>query len=261
MRRSMAQPVHHPILVVDIEESSSRPADVRVRLQRDAAELIDATLADAGVNPDDCSIDERGDGALLVLPPTAVKTLLTDACLHRLPMRLERLAQQHAAIARLRLRIALNSGELIRTAQGSWLGDAVDRTFRLADAQLTKDVLADARDATMALVVSETWFDGTVRSGLGAAREQDFRSVDFTSHGKRFGGWLALPGACSPEAAIASSRREHGSDDPSVDSVPSVPDPPRTQDRDSITMTAKVSGGGGAYMAAGDQTINIGGQK
>ncbi|GAA1940695.1 hypothetical protein [Kitasatospora viridis] len=271
-----SHPAHHPILVVDIENSSGRPADVRLRLQRDTADLVGFVLAEAGTDPRSCTIDERGDGALVVLPSGSAKTALTDACLHQLPGRLGRLARQHTELARLRLRIALHAGELVRTAQGSWLGDAVDQTFRLADSPLVKEALAAAPEALMALVVSESWFDGVVRPGLCAAREQDFRPLSFTSHGRRFDARLALPGAAptvQPPAGNGTLRAQpdvKAEPAPAPEAEPTPAPAPAAvaapahgapDASGSVTMRAEVSGGGSVFQAAGDQTINLGGEK
>jgi hypothetical protein len=187
-------PTHRPIVVVDIENSSGRPEYVRAGLQRDAHDAIGQALAEAGLAPGAYSFDERGDGALITLPSDASKSRLTDVCLHGLPVRLRRLAAQRNEFGRLRLRVGLNAGDISRTAQGSWLGSAVDTTFRLVDAQATKDALAQSAEAVMVLIISGTWFEDVVRPGLGAAQEHEFRPLTITSHEREFPAWLALPG-------------------------------------------------------------------
>src|SRR5260370_32771020 len=64
---AMEDPAHRLILVVDVENSSGRPEYVRARLQRDTHEAIGYALAQAGVEPGGYQVDERGDGALVVL--------------------------------------------------------------------------------------------------------------------------------------------------------------------------------------------------
>ena len=193
-------------MVVDIENSSGRPEYVRARLQRDAHDLIGRTLTEAGAASEDWSLAERGDGALIVLPSGTSKTRLTEVCLHGLPARLRRLAAQHSEFGRLRLRVALSAGEISRTEQGSWLGDAVDGAFRLNDAAATKAALADSADAVMVLVVSGRWFEDVVRPGLGAAEEHEFRQHTVTTHGREFPAWLALPGAKEGTGAADGSQ-------------------------------------------------------
>ena len=187
-------PTHRPIVVVDIENSSGRPEYVRARLQRDTHEAIGEALGEAGLKPGEYSFDERGDGALITLPSDASKTRLTEVCLHSLPARLRRLAAQQNELGRLRLRVALNAGDISRTAQGSWLGTAVDTTFRLVDAAATKAALAGAPEAVMVLIVSGSWFEDVVRPGLGAAQEDEFRALTISTHQREFPAWLALPG-------------------------------------------------------------------
>lgn len=197
-------PSHRPILVVDIENSSGRPEYVRARLQRDTHDVIARVLAEAGVAPGEFTLDERGDGALVTLPSDASKSRLTEVCLHSLPVRLRRLAAQHSEFGRLRLRVALNAGDISRTEQGSWLGSAVDTAFRLVDAGDTKAALAESGEAVMVLIVSDSWFEDVVRPGLGAVSEGEFRKLTITSHQRDFPAWLALPGVALETAAASA---------------------------------------------------------
>ena len=198
-----SQPAHRPMLVVDIENSSGRPEKIRSVLQRDAFGLLARALAEAGFAEHDYTVDERGDGALVAMPPDCSKARVTDVFMRSLPIWLRRRNELSSAAARLRLRVGMNCGDAVYTAQNSWLGTAVDTLFRLVDAPGTKRALAEVEDASMVLVVSDIWFQDAVRPGLGDTFESDFRPVEVAAHGKRFAAWLAVPGR--PEAGPATA--------------------------------------------------------
>ena len=256
MYRHMTDPAHHPILVADIEDSSGRPAYVRARLQRDTHDILAAALAESGVLPDECSISERGDGALVVLRSDASKSRLTDTCLRTVPALLKRIASQHNDFGRLRLRIGLNAGDITRTAEGSWLGDPVDTAFRLADAQATKDALAAAKDADMVLVLSGIWFDDVVRPGLGIAHETDFAALTIRTHGKDFPAWLALPGVPRPAEYVAQSVTVGKSSSAAA----SPADAPAASDHSAVVGQLTIDAGGihvfGGDQVGRDKTVN-----
>jgi len=197
MVEQCSDPIHRPMILTDIESSSSRPEYVRSRLQADMFELIGRVLAETGVDNGGCTIDERGDGALIVLPSDAPKGRLTDVLVHQLPLWLMRLAEQHNELGRLRLRLGLNYGDASRTEQGSWLSTAVDTLFRLVDSAPAKHALAAARDSLMVLIVSDTWFTDVIRPGLGDTFVSEFRPLTVTSHQTDFPAWIALPGSGS----------------------------------------------------------------
>ena len=243
------------MLVMDIENSSGRPEYVRARLQDDASALMDRALYEAGLAVGEYTVDERGDGALIVLPPDASKSRITDVFAHRLPLWLRRLAGQRSELARLRLRIGLNCGDASVTDQGSWLGTAVDTLFRLVDAAPTKQALAAASDALMVLIVSDAWYADAVRPGLGDTFEDDFRPLTIASHGRDFPAWLTLPGISSRETAEDSG--DSTSQDPtrrtSADAAASFEDL-----RVKVLLPAAQSGEADAHEAAADKLRILG---
>jgi hypothetical protein len=152
-------------------------------------------------------------------------------------VRLRRLAAQHSEFGRLRLRVALNAGDISRTEQGSWLGSAVDTAFRLVDAGDTKAALAESSEAVMVLIVSDSWFEDVVRPGLGAASEGEFRRLTITTHQRDFPAWLALPGVApvTAPARVNESGGEPGSWAESVSGAASAPGHAGSRDTYNIT--------------------------
>src|ERR1700754_2902598 len=109
-----------------------------------------------------CPRYDRGDGALILVPPIVPKARLVTS----LPSRLETALARHnaaaeqrsgdrAAATQIQLRIAVHAGEVTFDEHGV-LGAAIDDTFRLVEEPLLKTELAGSQGAC-ALIASE-WF-------------------------------------------------------------------------------------------------------
>ena len=90
-------------------------------------------FAESGIGWDSCVSEDRGDGALILIPPEVPKTLLVTG----LPGMLAAAVSGHntgsSVPERMRLRVALHAGEVYRDAHGV-AGAAVNHAFRLAEA-------------------------------------------------------------------------------------------------------------------------------
>jgi len=128
-------PIHRAIMVVDVEgfgdpaRSNLDQLAVRDALHRG---LVQA-FGDSGISWDICAWEDRGDGALILVPPEVPKTRLVIG----LPGMLAAAVSRHNARCglheRMRLRVALHAGEVYQDAHGV-AGAAVNHTFRLAAA-------------------------------------------------------------------------------------------------------------------------------
>jgi hypothetical protein len=171
-RRSRA--FHRSILVFDTVDSTTKDDYVQEDLQRRANSLVHEALDAAAVDSADCAVEDRGDGTLLVLPADASKADVTDALLATLGTGLRRLNATANDHGRLRLRVALHCGDVVRNEEG-WRGGAVVTTFRLNTAAAVREALTGAPDAVMALVVSDRWFDDAIRPGWALTDAADFQ--------------------------------------------------------------------------------------
>ena len=173
----MLQPaIHRAILIVDVENFGD-PA----RTNTDQLAVRDAlygalrqSFAMARINWAECVTEDRGDGALVLVPPTVPKSWLVT----RLPTHLaEMLVRYNAACpaqARIRLRMALHAGEVHPDAYGS-AGTSVNRAFRLIEASASRTALRHS-SGVIALIVSDWFYDEVVRHHP-AAEPSCFRRV------------------------------------------------------------------------------------
>lgn len=210
----MAQPVpalRHAIAVVDVEGFSD-PA--RSELHQDAVrrglyEALDVAFCEAGTDMTACTVEDRGDGAVILVPPTVPERLLVDQFPRRLVSALLRHNAVAAHLATIRLRLALHAGPVRFDARGLG-GAAVIHTFRLADADVLKTALRESA-GVLAMIVSDDLYRTVVAPDAGAEPQQ-FRRVDVHVKHTAAAAWLrtfdhapvALRQQASPEKLLSS---------------------------------------------------------
>src|ERR1700722_7410019 len=99
-----------------------------------------------------CVSEDRGDGALILIPPDVPKTPLVTSLLAGLVTAVTRHNAGCAAPEQMRLRMALHAGEVYHDAHGV-VGAAVNHAFRLAEAPALRSALC-ASPGVLALIVS-----------------------------------------------------------------------------------------------------------
>lgn len=189
-----APAVHAPMLLMDIEGSSTRPEHVRDDLQAEAVDLVRRLVHGAGLDRTATAEFERGDGLLVVLPPDASKSRLTDVAMREVPDWLRRFNEQRNDLGRLRLRLGFTFGDASMTKDGNLLGTAVDSLFRLVDSAPAKRALAADPGAVLVLIMSDSWFQEAVAPGLGSTFVDELVELTVYSHGREFPARLALLG-------------------------------------------------------------------
>jgi tetratricopeptide (TPR) repeat protein len=141
----------------------------------------------SGIEWGNCVSEDRGDGALILIPPEIPKAYLVTS----LPGMLAAAVSRHnAGCARpeqMRLRVALHAGEVYRDAHGV-SGSAVNHAFRLAEAPALRSALA-ASSGVLAVIVSEWLFSEVVRHDP-AAEPDAYRKVQVEVKETAAVGWI-----------------------------------------------------------------------
>ena len=202
-----AEPEHRGILALDIQGfgrlDRSNPA--RVRMRTGLHRILQNALRAAGIHPERAEQSEYGDGVLLLLDPQVSKARLLHPLLPRLASGLARYNRAAPDAERLRLRVVVHAGELLRDGQGM-TGEDLVLAFRLLDSDLVRTRLGQAR-GDLVLVVSDLIYQGIVKHGYGGINPAGFQPSWVTAKETSARAWLYLPGADRHEvASIPASR-------------------------------------------------------
>jgi hypothetical protein len=201
VRGTASQPINGQIcaiFAVDIVDFGRRDRDddIRLYLREGLYRVLQKAFDDSGVPWAECYFEDRGDGALIVVPPEIpVKGLINP-----LPDELRRLVRRHNHVsceaARLQLRAAVHIGPVEHDEHGL-VGTGINLLFRMLEALPLKRALAES-GADLALIVSDYVHSSLVR------RHPDldpgaFRTVRFQAKNTGAQAWIHLPSEASQD--------------------------------------------------------------
>jgi tetratricopeptide (TPR) repeat protein len=184
--------MHRAILCVDVEgfgdHSRTNPDQLAVRdgLYR----ALRTAFAMSGVRLGDCYHEDRGDGVLLLVPPTVPKNLLVTDVPKALAAALDEHNRAHEREARIRLRLAIHAGEVHRDEHGV-AGTAINFAFRLLEAERLKQALA-ASTGVLAMIASQWFFEEVIRHCPASAPASYWRA-DVVVKETTATAWICLP--------------------------------------------------------------------
>ena len=148
------------VVYTDVVGFSSARRDDHDRLQI-RHELAVMTFAALKAVWSECFCDDRGDGLLVVIPPTVPTSKVLEYLLVALPIALKQNNDDCDPGARFQLRAALDVGAVVSDEIGV-SGEVIINTKRLLDSQVLKRAIGDS-EAPLGLVVSEAVFQYTVK--------------------------------------------------------------------------------------------------
>ena len=183
------------VLAVDIAGFTrpDRDDEIRRYLHEKLYEYLQVAFDDSGIPWQDCFNEDRGDGALIVVPPgISFKGLIRP-----LPEMLRDLIRRHNHVSResaaIQLRIAAHVGPVDYDGHG-FVGTDVNLAFRILEARPVKRMLADS-GAELCLAVSDYVYQSFVCHYPSLLRPDTFRAVRYQVKSTRARAWTYLPGA------------------------------------------------------------------
>jgi NB-ARC domain-containing protein len=198
-------PVHRAILVVDVERfgDRSRTNLNRLAIRKGLYKALIQAFRKSGIAWANCVSEDRGDGALILIPPDVPKTRLVTS----LPVGLVAAVTRHntgcSVPERMRLRAALHAGEVYHDAHGV-VGASVNHAFRLAEAPELRSALG-ASPGVLALIVSDWLYDEVVRHDP-AALPGLYRRVQVAVKETAAVAWIRVPEPGSAQAPASANR-------------------------------------------------------
>jgi len=172
-----------------------RDDDIGRYLHERLYEYLQKAFDHSGVPWAECFCEDRGDGALIVIPPEIPVKGLIDP----LPDRLRSLVRRHnhvsCAAADMQLRAAAHIGPVEYDGHG-FVGADVNFAFRMLEARPLKRLLAES-GAELGLVVSDLVYGSLIRRHPSLMHPDAFHAVRFQTKNTKARAWTYLPGASS----------------------------------------------------------------
>ena len=196
--RTLAPPVGGQVctlFAVDIAEFTrpDRDDDVRMFMREQLYRVLERAFDGSGIAWTACFLEDRGDGVLVILPPSIAATGIIDP----LPERLSSLIRRHNHVSTLaahfQLRVAVHIGPVNHDGHG-FVGTDVDFLFRMLNARPLKHAL-DSTGADLALIVSEYVYRTIVSRHPSLVSPAAFRPVRFQVKRTRARAWTYVPSA------------------------------------------------------------------
>ena len=150
--------------------------------------LLRRSFDKSGMPPLASHWDDRGDGVLIVVPPTVPTSSVAGPVLTALADGLEEHNGEASETTRLQLRIALDVGPVTSDELGA-SGECIIRVARLQDAPAFKQKLAET-GAEIGMIVSDFVYDRVIRHGSGQMDLADFRRVSVSAKGSDLNAWI-----------------------------------------------------------------------
>lgn len=167
-------------------------------------EMTLAFLAGLGVT---CSCEDRGDGFLMVIPPSVPTSRVMARLLVDLPPRLRRHNHTYSEAMRIRLRVAVDVGPVVSDPAGM-SGDTIINVARLVEALVLKQRM-EARHPNLGVIASPFVFDTAIRPALGEFGPAGYESIQVSVKESSLPAWMKLidpDPSRGPLVAITASR-------------------------------------------------------
>ncbi|RSN60622.1 hypothetical protein DMH01_15090 [Amycolatopsis sp. WAC 04182] len=202
MHTSRPEAENRLVLVTDLEDFAARYRSSRDRLSliQGLYDVLRQAFDVAGLPWEDSYVEDRGDGALIVLPAGTRPDVLVNVVPEALTAALTRYNAVHPPEQRIDLTIALHGGQVAIDEAGVH-GAVVSEAFRLLDAPRLEGVTRATVSNAPILVFSEWLYDDVVRRSK-AVDPAGFRPV--TVHGKEHTsrGWIRVPRQVASDDAV-----------------------------------------------------------
>ena len=147
-----------------------------------------------------CYREDRGDGAVLVVPPTISTHRVVDPLVAELADRLRQYNRRASEVVRIQLRVALHAGPVGRDAEGL-TGQAVISAARIVDAPVIKARLA-AEQADLIFAASDYVYDHVVRNCDGRVDPTAFEHMECQVKESHVSAWVHLAGRVAPPPGL-----------------------------------------------------------
>lgn len=153
-------------------------------------EMLTDAFRGAGIPWLDCHREDRGDGALVIVPPGTPTTAVIHAALEHLAPRLHRHNREAGRGTQIALRVAVSVGPVVADPNGV-SGHAINLAARLIEARTLKDQFS-ASATDLGLVVSAFVYETVISQNVPLDELSHWRRIKFRAMGAKMTAWMYL---------------------------------------------------------------------
>lgn len=193
--------LHQTIVVVDVAgfTDPARTMVHQLAVHEGLYYVLRGAFSEAGVDLDTCTVEDRGDGAVILVPTGVAKSKLADQLPSRLIAGLRRHNAVHSPEAAIQLRVVLHAGEVYQAGHGA-VGQAVNLACRILDASEAKKALK-LSTGVLALIASDTFYYDVIVHDP-AADPDSYRQIPVSVKETSTVAWLRLPDGAAPAGVL-----------------------------------------------------------
>lgn len=190
------------ILLTDIAGfgGHDRDDDDRLVVRETMYGMLQDAFSGSGLRQGDYYQEDRGDGALIVVPPDTPTRSVVDPMLARLAAGLRRHNRRASAATRIQLRAALHVGPVTRDARGV-SGASIIQAARLLEAPVLKDRLAETT-ADLGFIASTFVYETVIQQGPGYVDPACYLPIEIRVKESALTAWMYLAGGSSSLRAV-----------------------------------------------------------
>jgi hypothetical protein len=139
---------------------------------------------------DSYSMEDRGDGLLMVVRPDIPTQRIVECLLNELPPALRRHNSTYAEAVRIQLRVAIDVGPVVSDALGI-SGEAIIRTSRLLDADKFKAAIKES-GANLGIIASTFVYDSVIKHAGRLVDPASYVPVQVNVKESSISAWMQL---------------------------------------------------------------------
>jgi hypothetical protein len=165
----------------------SRTDRHRILIRRAALEIMQAAF---GPLWEACLPEDRGDGLLVVVPPSIPTEKILERIHRELPGRLRTHNSTYSGPAQIQLRVAVNVGP-VTTDDLGLSGDAIVRTARLVEAPVLKAAMEEASQG-LGIILSEFVYEAAHAPAERVTADAQYQRVEVSVKEFKGQAWMRL---------------------------------------------------------------------
>jgi CRP-like cAMP-binding protein len=146
----------------------------------------------SGVPPEACRWEDRGDGALVIVPETIATRRVVDPLLARLAGELERHNRHAEKSQHIQLRIAINVGPVMSDPEGV-SGEAIIKAARMVNEPILKQRVTE-ESAHLGIIASDFVYENTIRHTPCSSDSAKYERIEVNQKGVRMVAHVHLSG-------------------------------------------------------------------